>query len=81
MIHLFFRGEVQNTLIEEGCIEWLDYILKNPSKIPPYSFEVSCALLLNLSLKTKGRSRGAIVANSLLPCLANLIGKHRYDVR
>ncbi|XP_063598879.1 cell surface glycoprotein 1-like [Penaeus indicus] len=67
------KGEVQSTLIRNGAVEWLVSTLGNTSNLSPYTMEYAAALLMNLTLRSAGRSRCVPLARSLLPTLTHLL--------
>ncbi|XP_069969722.1 lisH domain-containing protein ARMC9 isoform X2 [Penaeus vannamei] len=70
---LSIRGEVQSTLIRNGAVEWLVSTLGNTTNLSPYTMEYATALLMNLTLRSAGRSRCVPLARSLLPTLTHLL--------
>ena len=52
-----FRRNVQNVLIDTAVIEWLLKILEDPDSLSDYGLEYTVALLMNLCLRTSGKSK------------------------
>ena len=52
-----FRRNVQNVLIDTAVIEWLLKILEDPDNLSDYGLEYTVALLMNLCLRTSGKSK------------------------
>lgn len=69
------RSEVQSSLIQRGAVEWLAHTLSTSvhSTLSPYTLEYSCALLMNLTLRSEGRARCLPLGPALLSTLTTLL--------
>ncbi|KAK4321181.1 hypothetical protein Pmani_007986, partial [Petrolisthes manimaculis] len=72
---LSIRGEVQSSLIQRGAVEWLAHTLSTSMHpaLSPYTLEYSCALLMNLTLRSEGRARCLPLGPALLSTLTSLL--------
>ena len=61
-----FRRNVQNVLIDTAVIEWLLKILEDPDSLSDYGLEYTVALLMNLCLRTSGKSTQLAITCSKL---------------
>ena len=61
-----FRRNVQNVLIDTAVIEWLLEILEDPDSLSDYGLEYTVALLMNLCLRTSGKSTQLAITFSKL---------------
>ena len=53
---LYCRRQLQSAMIDNGLIEWLVKVLEDNDSLSDYTLEYSVALLMNLCLRTSGKS-------------------------
>ncbi|XP_077573873.1 lisH domain-containing protein ARMC9 isoform X2 [Stigmatopora nigra] len=71
----------QTAMIEDGLIGWLVNELHDSDCLSDYTLEYTAALLLNLSLRTKGKRKCAENPNHVLKVLTDLLGHENHEIR
>jgi len=74
------RG-VQTKMLESDLMEWLLTSLSEPDELTEYSLHHSCALLMNLCLRTKGRRYISEDSSRLLGMIEGLLEHEQLLVR
>ncbi|XP_006893604.1 PREDICTED: lisH domain-containing protein ARMC9 [Elephantulus edwardii] len=75
------RRSLQTAMIHDGLIFWLVDILKDPDCLSDYTLEYSVALLMNLCLRSAGKSVCATVAGLVLRVLSDLLGHENHEIQ
>ncbi|XP_029939872.1 lisH domain-containing protein ARMC9 isoform X2 [Salarias fasciatus] len=78
---LSLRRSQQTPMIEDDLISWLVNELQDSDCLSDNTLEYSTALLLNLSLRTKGRRKCAEDAKHVLKVLIDLLGHENHQIR
>ncbi|XP_075807576.1 lisH domain-containing protein ARMC9 isoform X2 [Microtus pennsylvanicus] len=75
------RRPLQTAMIRDGLIFWLIDLLKDPDCLSDYTLEYSVALLMNLCLRSAGKSMCAKVAGLVLKVLSDLLGHENHEIQ
>ncbi|XP_057601309.1 lisH domain-containing protein ARMC9 isoform X5 [Hippopotamus amphibius kiboko] len=75
------RRPLQTTMIRDGLIFWLIDILKEPDCLSDYTLEYAVALLMNLCLRSAGKTMCAKVAGLVLKVLSDLLGHENHEIQ
>ncbi|XP_026641956.1 lisH domain-containing protein ARMC9 isoform X3 [Microtus ochrogaster] len=75
------RRPLQTAMIRDGLIFWLIDLLKDPDCLSDYTLEYSVALLMNLCLRSAGKSTCAKVAGLVLKVLSDLLGHENHEIQ
>ena len=81
---LSLRRAAQTRMVHEGIVEWTLGLLKDSvdgETLSEYTIEYSCALLMNLSLRTSGKRACAKSEHNALMILAELARSENVQVR
>ncbi|CAD5122924.1 DgyrCDS11322 [Dimorphilus gyrociliatus] len=77
---LSLRHDQQTRMIDLGIIEWLVKVLEDTDSLSEYSLEYSVALLMNVCLRTSGKTRCCANPSDVLRVLANLLALNNRDI-
>ncbi|KAL1770542.1 lisH domain-containing protein ARMC9 isoform X2 [Sigmodon hispidus] len=75
------RRPLQTAMIQDGLIFWLIDLLKDPDCLSDYTLEYSVALLMNLCLRSAGKSMCAKAAGLVLKVLSDLLGHENHEIQ
>ncbi|ELU06099.1 hypothetical protein CAPTEDRAFT_181527 [Capitella teleta] len=80
MQKLSLRRQLQTIMIEEGIISWLVSLLDDDDMLSDYTLEYSVALLMNLCLRTTGKTKCAEKPHQILKVLSDLLGHENQEI-
>lgn len=78
---LSLRRPLQTAMIRDGLVFWLMDALREPDCLSDYTLEYAVALLMNLCLRSAGKSECAKVAGLVLKVLSDLLGHENQEIQ
>ncbi|XP_054978526.1 lisH domain-containing protein ARMC9 isoform X2 [Sorex araneus] len=75
------RRPLQTAMIRDGLIFWLVELLREPDGLSDYTLEYAVALLMNLCLRSAGKSVCAKAAGLVLKVLSDLLGHENHEIQ
>ncbi|XP_022090027.1 lisH domain-containing protein ARMC9-like isoform X3 [Acanthaster planci] len=78
---LSLKRHLQTSMINAGIIKWLISVLEDSDSLSDYTLEYSVALLMNLCLRTAGKTKCISDKANILKVLSDLLGHEDQEIR
>ncbi|XP_033641945.1 lisH domain-containing protein ARMC9-like [Asterias rubens] len=78
---LSLKRHLQTSMINTGIISWLIGVLEDSDSLSDYTLEYSVALLMNLCLRTAGKTKCIKDKTKMLKVLSDLLGHEDQEIR